>query len=125
MRPSYGTVIAASIARDMALTAVNMAYVNSLIRQNNALAAQLGVVQNIADSNTGYLYHDGTFYVQNARGEYEVIVPPAGALVESIPDDFEILTIDGNEYYRVDDTIYGLAVVDGKACFEVIGQLYR
>ena len=62
---------------------------------------------------------------ENAQGEYVVIMPPAGALVDSLPDDFETLTIDGNEYYMVDDTIYGLAVVDGKACFEVIGQLYK
>ena len=125
IRPSYGTIIASRVARDMTLTAVNMAYVNSLIRQNNALAAQLGVVQSLADAKAGYLYQDGTFYVQNARGEYEVIVPPAGALVEALPDDFETLSIDGKEYYRVDDTIYGLTIVDGKAWFEVIGQLYR
>ena len=125
IRPSYGTIIAANIARDMALTAVNMAYVNSLIQQNNALAAQLGVVQSIADANEGYLYHDGVFYSKNAQGEYVVMVPPAGALVEALPDDFETLTIDGKEYYRVEDTIYGLVVVDGKPCFEVIGQLYK
>jgi hypothetical protein len=109
----------------MALTAVNMAYVNAVEQQNNALVAQLGVVQNMADANAGYLYHDGVFYSRNAQGEYVVIVPPAGALVDSLPDDFETLTIDGNEYYMVDDTIYGLTVVDGKACLEVIGQLYK
>ena len=50
----------------MALTAVNMAYVNALVQQNNALVAQLGVVQNMADANAGYLRLGG--YVHSNKG---------------------------------------------------------
>jgi hypothetical protein len=31
---------------------------------------------------------------------------------------------DGNEYYKVDDTIYRVVVIEGKPYFEVLGQLY-
>lgn len=119
---------------------------NAIIAQNNAtiaaqnaeiaagqqqaqaaygLAAQLGLVQSYAAAQTEYYYQDGVFYVMDANGEYKVIVPPAGALVETLPDDFDMVTLsDGNEYYKVDDTIYRVTVLEGKPYFEVLGQLY-
>lgn len=121
IRPSYGTIIAANIAANMAWTAVNMAYA----QQTYELANQLKLAQSAAERNAEYLYRDGVFYTRAANGEYVVMVPPAGALVEALPEDFETVAIDGNEYYRVDDTIYALAIIDGKAYFEVIGQLYK
>ena len=121
IRPSYGTIIAANIAANMAWTAVNMAYA----QQTYELANQLKLTQSAAERNAEYLYRDGVFYTRAANGEYVVMVPPAGALVEALPEDFETVAIDGNEYYRVDDTIYALAIIDGKAYFEVIGQLYK
>ena len=96
-----------------------------LAQQAYSLANKLGLVQNFADANVQYMYQDGVFYTQAANGEYVVIVPPAGALVEYIPEDFETVILDGNEYYKVDNTIYSVAIVDGKAYFEVIGQYYR
>jgi hypothetical protein len=105
----------------MAWTAVNMAYA----QQTYELANQLKLAQSAAERNAEYLYRDGVFYTRAANGEYVVMVPPAGALVEALPEDFETVAIDGNEYYRVDDTIYALAIIDGKAYFEVIGQLYK
>ena len=166
VRPSYGSIVAANIAANMAWTVVNIAYINTVARtydqindnyatinqqnqiiaQNNAvivqqnkaiaenqqlaqqaygLANELGLVQNFADANVQYLYQDGVFYTQASNGEYVVIVPPAGALVESLPEDFETVVLNGNEYYKVDNTIYGVTIVDGKAYFEVIGQDYR
>lgn len=121
IRPSYGTIIAANIAANMAWTAVNMAYA----QQTYELAKQLKLAQSAAEADAEYLYRDGVFYTRAANGEYMVIVPPAGALVEALPDDFETVTIDGNDYYKVDDTVYALVIIDGKAYFEVIGQLYR
>ena len=121
VRPSYGTVIAAGVAANMAWTAVNMA----IAQQNYQLANQLGLAQSAADANAAYLYRDGVFYSKGAGGQYVVVVPPAGAVVDSLPEDFETVTIDGSEYYKVDDTIYALVIIDGKACFEVIGQLYK
>ena len=60
----------------------------------------------------------------DSDGEYKVILPPAGALVESLPEDFDMITLKGEEYYKVDDTIYKVTVSDGKPYFEVLGQLY-
>ena len=55
-----------------------------------------------------------------------MIVPPAGALVETIPEDYDMVVLsDGKEYYKVDDTVYKVTIADGKPYFEVLGQLYR
>ena len=51
------------------------------------------------------------------------IVPPAGALVQELPDDYDVITIDGEEYYKVDETVYKLTIIDGSPYFEVLGQL--
>lgn len=94
-----------------------------LASQANALADRLGLIQSYASAGKSYFYQDGVFYTQNADGEYQVIVPPAGALVEMLPDDSETIVLDGNEYYKVDDTIYRVIVSEGRAYFEVLGQL--
>lgn len=95
-----------------------------LASQANALADRLGLVQSYAAAGKSYFYQDGVFYTQGADGEYQVIVPPAGALVEMLPDDSETIVLDGTEYYKVDDTIYRVIVSEGRAYFEVLGQLY-
>ena len=117
---------------------------NQLIAQNNAtiaaqnnmiaqsgvraqeaygVANQLGLVQSYASAATTYYYQDGVFYAQNTDGQYYVIVPPAGALVENLPEDFETVILNGEKYYRVDDTIYQMTINDGKPYFEVLGQM--
>ena len=87
------------------------------------LANQLGLVQSYADAATKYYYEDGVFFVVNAKGQYEVIVPPAGALVSELPDDYETLVMNGIEYYRVDNTVYRVTLVDGTPYLEVLGQM--
>ena len=90
----------------------------------SALAIQLGLVQSYAAAGSTYYYQDGVFYTMDANGQYTVIVPPAGALVETLPEDYDIVVLaDGNEYYKVDDTIYRVTIVEGKPYFEVLGQL--
>ena len=117
---------------------------NRIIAQNNAIIAQqnaqialnseraaaaynkangLGLVQSYADATVEYFYDDGVFFTKDAKGQYTVIVPPAGALVQELPDDYDVITIDGKEYYKVDDTIYEVTIVDGSAYFQVLGQL--
>ena len=128
----------------------NNAYIaeqNAIIAQNNAtiaaqnatiaqsqqmaqtaytLANSLGLVQSYAAANSEYFYQDGVFYSKDASGEYRVIAPPAGALVESLPEDFDMVTLsDGNDYYKVDDTIYKVTIAEGKPYFEVVGQQYN
>ena len=88
------------------------------------LANRLGLAQSYAYANQPYYYQDGVFYIVNSDGKYEVIVPPAGALVEELPDDYDIVTLDGVDYYKVDDTVYRTTLVDGKPYLEVLGQMY-
>ena len=117
---------------------------NSIIAQNNAtiaaqnqmiaqsqpkaqaaysLANELGLVQSYAAAGSSYFYQDGVFYSQAADGQYYVIVPPAGALVETLPEDFDTVILNGKQYYRVDDTIYQMTISEGKPYFEVLGQI--
>lgn len=122
------------IARQNEIIAQNNAVIaaqNQTIAMNQQLAAQaygladeLGLVQSYAAADSEYYYQDGVFYVQNKNGEYKVIVPPAGALVEALPDDFDMVTLNGEEYYKVDDTVYRVTVAEGKPYFEVLGQMY-
>ena len=84
----------------------------------------LGLVQSYAYANEPYYYQDGVFYRVNAAGQYEVIVPPAGALVGELPDDYETITLGGQEFYKVDDTVYRLTLVNGVPQLEVLGQMY-
>lgn len=88
-------------------------------------AQSLGLVQSYANANAEYYYQDGIFYLPE-NGKYKVITPPAGALVEYIPDDYDVITLkDGNQYYQVDETVYKVTVKEGVAYFEVMGQLYK
>ena len=88
------------------------------------IANALGLVQSFAGLDTEYYYQDGVFYVLKGRNRYEVIVPPAGALVDSLPDDYDVIVLGGIEYYKVDDTVYRLVLVDGIPALEVLGQMY-
>ena len=73
--------------------------------------------------NTRKCYFLGVFFTKGVDGKYTVIVPPAGALVTSLPDDYDVITLNGVEYYKVDDTVYRMTVSDGTAYFEVLGQM--
>lgn len=91
--------------------------------ESYALARSLGLVQSYADASVQYYYEDGVFFVMDANGQYKVIVPPAGAIINTLPEDYEIVNLGGAEYYKVDDTILRTVIVDGAACFEVLGQM--
>ena len=102
---------------------------NYAINGNRALTAyelanRLGLVQSYAYANSQYFYQDGVFYTISASGVYTTIVPPAGALVTSLPDDYEIIVMDGIEYYMVDNTVYRTTLFDGMPYLEVLGQMY-
>ena len=99
------------------------------INSNRALSAyelanRLGLVQSYAYANADYFYQDGVFYTVSASGVYTTIVPPAGALVTSLPDDYEIIVMGGIEYYLVDNTVYRTTVFEGEPYLEVLGQMY-
>lgn len=124
----------AYIAQQNAIIAQNNATIaaqNQAIAMNQQLAAQayglaneLGLVQSYAAAGSPYYYQDGVFYSMDSDGEYKVILPPAGALVENLPEDYEMVTLNGEEYYKVDDTVYRVTISEGKPYFEVLGQLY-
>ena len=88
------------------------------------LAEKLGLVQSYAYANSEYYYQDGVFYTISASGVYTTIVPPAGALVTSLPDDYEIIVMNGIEYYMVDNTVYRTTLFEGVPYLEVLGQMY-
>ena len=108
------------------IAAQNRAIALNSSRANDAysLANRLGLAQSYAYADKEYFYQDGVFYIINSKGKYEVIVPPAGALVEELPDDYDVITLGGNDYYKVDDTVYRLTLVEGTPYLEVLGQMY-
>ncbi len=124
----------AYIAQQNAIIAQNNATIaaqNQAIAMNGQLASEaygladrLGLVQSYAAAGSSYFYQDGVFYMMDSDGEYKVIVPPAGALVETLPEDYEMVTLNDDEYYKVDDTVYRVIISEGKPYFEVLGQLY-
>lgn len=94
------------------------------VSESSSLAESLGLSQSFAKAGTEYYYNDGVFYIKGDDGQYIVIVPPAGALVDALPGDYELIELGGNTYYKVDDTVYRMTISEeGKACFEVLGQL--
>lgn len=132
---------------DHAYSAINQNYAiiaeqNRIIAQNNAiiaaqnarlalnstnanvaylLASQLGLIQSYASATTNYYYQDGVFYTGTGRN-FRTILPPAGAIIASLPEDYIIEMFGGNPYYRVENTLYRQFVVDGAPYFEVLGQ---
>lgn len=123
----------AYIAEQNAIIAQNNAVIaaqNQVIAQSDALAQAaynkatgLGLVQSYAAADLDYYYQNGVFYVLDADGEYRVIVPPAGALVEELPSDRKTVKMGGEVFYQVDETIYQSRNIDGQLYFEVLGQL--
>jgi len=116
-------IIAQNNAR---IAAQNAAYALNSNRALTAyeLAEKLGLVQSYAYANSEYFYQDGVFYTISASGAYTTIVPPAGALVTSLPDDYEIIVMNGIEYYLVDNTVYRTTLFEGMPYLEVLGQMY-
>ncbi len=108
------------------LAAANASYAINANRALTAyeLAEKLGLVQSYAYANSNYYYQDGVFYTISASGVYTTIVPPAGALVSSLPDDYEIIVMNGVEYYMVDNTVYRTTLFEGQPYLEVLGQMY-
>ncbi len=90
-----------------------------------AIAEGLNLRQTFSYPDINYYYEDGIFFRRSYYGNgFEVVAPPAGALVSQIPDDFDMFTWYGHELYQVEDTIYRPVVVNGIPMLEVVGQVY-
>ena len=109
----------AAIARQNASYALNSTRALSAYE----IANNLGLVQSYAYANSNYFYQDGVFYIEQ-NGQYTVIIPPAGALVTSLPEDYETIVMNGVEYYLVDNTVYRTMLFESQPYLEVLGQMY-
>ena len=69
-----------------------------------------------------YFYYYGTFYVKTAGvEEYEVVEAPVGAEVDALPEGYEISTVDGVEYYTLEDAKYqAVEKEDGTVMYQVV-----
>lgn len=114
----------AILAQQNSYLASESQYMSARSTQAYNLAQALGLVQCYASADTEYFYQDGVFYRKDASGQYYVVVPPAGSVVDNLPEDYDTLTYNGVEYYQVDGTVYRVVVVGGYAKFEVLGQKY-
>ncbi|NLD22355.1 MAG: hypothetical protein GX664_07805 [Bacteroidales bacterium] len=137
-RPTIGSRIRANMLH-RALTLARINRINDAVRRSeNAayLARRYSIVVNTnyvprtyaeisarIDDRTDYYYDDGVFYVLDRDGDYYVIEPPIGALVESLPRDYERVYLNDELYYQVENTLYKLSVVNGIPYFEVICNL--
>ena len=64
------------------------------------------------------------FYIVNSNGQFALSFPPVGALGEAMPEAYDTITPHGMDFYKVDDTVYRLTLVEGKPYLEVLGQMY-
>ncbi|MBR3527525.1 MAG: hypothetical protein IKN88_07100 [Bacteroidales bacterium] len=93
-----------------------------VVNRNYTPRTYATIVETVRD-DINYYYNDGVFYIIGADGDYYVIEPPIGALVEAIPTDYETVIIDDEVFYQVDDTLYRLTIIDGIPYFEVVLNL--
>ena len=119
-RPIYGSIIAAAVATQLIRSAVRSATRPVYYRVE---ANGLRLSHSYVPVGTEYYYQDGVFYIIDTYGQYRTIVPPTGALVQYLPDDYTTFRRSGELFYRVDDTVYALTLIDGNPYFEVLGQL--
>lgn len=137
-RPPRGSHFRASVVGTLITIAKINALNNAIRRAENAarIAGRYAVVVNrsytprtyasiveTVRDDIDYYYRDGVFYIIGADGDYYVIEPPIGALVESIPSDFERVVIDDEIFYKVDDTLYKVTIIEGVPYFEVVLNL--
>ena len=138
-RPPLGTMIASTLF-DVAMTTIAINIIRNEIERARTAAELSGyyAARNtnytlrtsddyyntnlVNQAGQDYYYQDGVFYTLN-NGEYRVIEPPIGALVEEIPEDYDEIELGGKTYYQVEDTLYKPTIINGKLHFEVVCSL--
>lgn len=69
-----------------------------------------------------FYYSGGLFYQQN-NNQYEVVVPPVGAEVPTLPTDANLVTINGVDYYEYKGVYYTQSQnAEGKTVYVVAGK---
>ena len=66
-----------------------------------------------------YFYYYGSFYVPSGK-KYEVVPAPVGAVVESIPNGYEKVEVDGQTYYTVNGAQYKPVLRNNEIWYQVI-----
>ena len=120
VRPVYGSIIATAIATQLVRDAVRASSRPVYYRVE---ANGLSLSHSYVAEGTEYYYQDGVFFIVDAYGQCLTIVPPTGALVEYLPEDYVRFKYGSETYFKVDDTVYALTLVDGNPYFEVLGQM--
>jgi hypothetical protein len=70
-----------------------------------------------------YYYYGGVFYRPYDDGGYEIVTPPVGAAVPSLPKGAQSIVIDGNQYYELNGVYYQATTDDkGKTVYVVAGK---
>jgi len=69
-----------------------------------------------------YYYYGGAFY-RPYNGGYEVVVPPVGAAVPTLPSNAQAIQIDGAQYYEANGVYYQEGSDDnGRRVYIVVGK---
>ena len=69
-----------------------------------------------------YFYSGGLYY-QNDDNQYTVVEPPLGAEINSVPDDAQPITIDGQQYYELNGVYYQpMTNDDGTVGYVIAGK---
>lgn len=78
----------------------------------------------IVVNNISYYYYYGTFYINDRlNDDYVVTSPPIGAIVDAIPDGYEVKIIDEKEYLIYDNTWYKqVELENGEIGYKVVSE---
>lgn len=70
-----------------------------------------------------FYYNNGLFYQQYDNSQYEVVAPPMGAIVPTVPNDAKSITIDGIEYYELNGVYYQpVTTSDNTTGYKIVGK---
>lgn len=70
-----------------------------------------------------FYYNNGLFYQQYDNTQYEVVAPPMGAIVPTVPNDAKSITIDGVQYYESNGVYYEpVTTSDGTTGYKIVGK---
>lgn len=69
-----------------------------------------------------YFYSDGLYY-QYLDNQYQVVEPPVGAAINTLPDNAQSIVINGIQYYELNGVYYQpITKDDGTVVYQVAGK---
>lgn len=74
-----------------------------------------------------YYYYDGCYYIKTDQGQYETVKDPQtqDAVVFTLPEDAEELTIDGKVFYASNGTLYKVVVTPEGKGFKAVSIIEK